>query len=128
MGDALQEASTSGVGPPSPRSLSPSGGSPVSLDVHSTKDGHGTVGEHSVCELQVIPAEEFKSGNNVYTMVHSRRGFCIIINNYDFGLSKREGSMNDVRRMKTLFKALHFKCIVHQDLTASWLMMMRNNA
>ncbi|KAL1425670.1 hypothetical protein MTO96_018964 [Rhipicephalus appendiculatus] len=97
----------------------PSGGSLAPVDVSSAENGRGTVGERSVCELQVVPAKEFKSGDNVYTMVHSPRGVCIIINNYNFGDSKREGSQHDVRRMKALFKALHFKCIVHQDLTAS---------
>lgn len=52
-------------------------------------------------------------------MVHSPRGICLIINNHDFGDSKREGSEHDVRRMRYLFEALHFKCIVHWDLPES---------
>ncbi|XP_049271278.1 caspase-8 [Rhipicephalus sanguineus] len=55
----------------------------------------------------------------VYPMVHSPRGICLIINNHDFGDSKREGSEHDVRRMRYLFEALHFKCIVHWDLPES---------
>ncbi|KAL1486446.1 hypothetical protein MTO96_031381, partial [Rhipicephalus appendiculatus] len=91
----------------------------VPPDVNPAKDGHATAGEPSECELRVVPAKEWKWGDNVYPMIHSPRGICVIINNYDFGDSKREGSEHDVRRMRYLFEAFHFKCIEHWDLTAS---------
>ncbi|KAH7955702.1 hypothetical protein HPB52_002900 [Rhipicephalus sanguineus] len=110
---------TSAVGPRSPRCHRPLGGSLVISDVHSAEDGHRTVGEPGACELRVVPAKEQKRGRHVYPMVHSPRGICLIINNHDFGDSKREGSEHDVRRMRYLFEALHFKCIVHWDLPES---------
>ncbi|KAH6932597.1 hypothetical protein HPB50_008018 [Hyalomma asiaticum] len=58
--------------------------------------------------------------HNVYSMIHSPRGMCIIINNHDFGglAPQRDGSELDVLRMKALFEAFHFNCIVRSDLSA----------
>lgn len=83
--------------------------------------GRGTVGDVSVAELLVTPAKEWKGGPDIYNMVHSPRGLCIIINNYNFesGYEEREGSELDVQRMVELFSALHFKCVVHKDLSAN---------
>ncbi|KAL1474495.1 hypothetical protein MTO96_037932, partial [Rhipicephalus appendiculatus] len=115
------EAPTSAHGPASHRRRCPSSGSPVPPNLKSPKIGHTTVGDGSECELHVVPATEFKSGARIYPMRRSSRGKCLIFNNYDFGglAPKREGSEHDVRRMKDLFKALHFECIEHIDLPAS---------
>lgn len=115
------EPSTHAVGPPFPHHLGPSGGSLVPLDVLSGNNGHHTAAGPSECELRVVPATKWKRGDDVYPLVHSSRGICVIFNNDTFeGLKeKREGSEHDVKRMKRLFEDLHFKCIEHSNLTAS---------
>lgn len=95
------------------------GGGDARVDF-SQGDGHRTVAENSNAELRVIPARDWKHGDNIYSMVHSPRGKCIIINNSEFGpfAARREGSELDVRRMEALFKAFHFECIVRSNLRA----------
>ncbi|XP_075746818.1 caspase-14-like [Rhipicephalus microplus] len=104
---------------PLPHGVQPFGGGDARVD--SAHNGHTTTAEATDYELHVVPAKELKHGDDVYTMVHSPRGLCIIINNVDFGrfADPRDGSEHDVRRMKTLFEEFHFKCIVRYDLSAS---------
>uniref|UniRef100_A0A1E1XLC0 Putative caspase n=1 Tax=Amblyomma sculptum TaxID=1581419 RepID=A0A1E1XLC0_AMBSC len=70
--------------------------------------------------MKVKSARKRMSGKNVYRMVNSPRGKCVIINNVEFHNPDdwRHGSDVDARRMETLFNALHFDCDVHRDLTA----------
>ncbi|XP_037514147.1 caspase-7-like [Rhipicephalus sanguineus] len=107
------------VQPPPHHGARPFGGGDARLD--SAHNGHGTVAEATDSELHVVPAKELRHGDDVYTMIHSPRGMCIIINNIDFGryAERRDGSEHDVRRMKALFEKFHFNCIVRSDLSAS---------
>ncbi|KAH9377315.1 hypothetical protein HPB48_013069 [Haemaphysalis longicornis] len=95
------------------------GGGDARVDF-SLSNGHSTMGGTSNAELRVIPAKDWKHGDDIYSMVHSPRGKCIIINNSEFGpfATRREGSELDVRRMEALFKAFHFDCIVRSNLRA----------
>ncbi|KAK8774128.1 hypothetical protein V5799_011338 [Amblyomma americanum] len=82
--------------------------------------GNGTEGDSSEAEFLVTPAKEWKRGPDIYYMGHRPRGLCIIINNNNFqgGCEERRGSDLDVKRVNDLFRALHFKCVVHKDLSA----------
>lgn len=120
-GEAPPEPPTSTTAPPPPpHNIWAFGGSNGRMTVDSAQNGHGTVGDASNSELQVVPAKECRHGDDVYSMIHSPRGMCIIINNHDFGglAAQRDGSEHDVRRMKALFEAFHFNCIVRSDLSA----------
>ncbi|KAH7958762.1 hypothetical protein HPB49_004688 [Dermacentor silvarum] len=124
-GEVLPEPPVSAAVPPSSRPVRAFGGGDARLVVDSAQSGpagHGTsIGEASDSEMRVVPAKDWKHGDEVYSMVHSPRGMCIIINNCDFGglAERREGSELDVLRMEALFEAFHFNCIVRQDLPAS---------
>lgn len=124
-GEVLPEPPVSAAVPPSSRPVRAFGGGDARLVVDSAQSGpagHGTsIGEASNSEMRVVPAKDWKHGDEVYSMVHSPRGMCIIINNCDFGglAERREGSELDVLRMEALFEAFHFNCIVRQDLPAS---------
>ncbi|XP_075542893.1 caspase-7-like [Dermacentor variabilis] len=120
-GEAPPEPPVPTVVPPPPRSTQAFGGGDARLVIDSAQNGHGTIGEASSSELRVVPATDLKHGDNIYSMVHSPRGLCIIINNCDFGglADRRDGSEIDVRRMEALFKAFHFNCIVRHNLSAS---------
>ncbi|XP_065310770.1 caspase-7-like isoform X1 [Dermacentor albipictus] len=120
-GETPPEPPVPTVVPPPPRSTQAFGGGDARLVVDSAQNGHGTVGEASSSELRVVPAKDLKHGDNIYSMVHSPRGLCIIINNCDFGglAERRDGSEIDVRRMEALFRAFLFNCIVRHNLPAS---------
>ncbi|KAL1425672.1 hypothetical protein MTO96_018966 [Rhipicephalus appendiculatus] len=66
----------------------------------------------------------------VYSMVHSPRGMCIIINNSNFqgSSNRRYGSEHDMRQMVDLFSALHFDCIVACDMNASHMKALLSEA
>jgi len=52
-------------------------------------------------------------------MSHRVRGHAVIINNKHFVQSPtRDGCDNDVEDLQKLFDAIHFKVIVHQNMTA----------
>jgi hypothetical protein len=74
-------------------------------------------------ELLVKPANEFhEESENVYSMKHKPRGFCMIINNYkgdnDEMFSDRAGSIIDRKSLEFVFSQLGFKVIVHENLNA----------
>lgn len=81
---------------------------------------HRTVGEANGVEQQVIKATDLQKGEDIYPMLRCSRGKCIIINNRDFGgiFQTRHGSDVDVHRMRRLFSALLFECVVHRNLEA----------
>ncbi|XP_077511082.1 caspase-3-like isoform X2 [Amblyomma americanum] len=76
----------------------------------------------SVCNLgmRVAPMEIWNRWLNLYTMRKWPRGHCIIIGNVLFNGSpkEQEGCLDDVRRMRGLFLALHFKCTIATNLKA----------
>lgn len=80
----------------------------------------GRIREGIKGKLQVIPAKEWKRGDDVYPMERNPRGRCLIINNHNFTDQKarRTGSQVDVHNIKQLFTELHFECEVRSDLTA----------
>ncbi|XP_077511072.1 caspase-2-like [Amblyomma americanum] len=119
-GEAPQEPPDVPVASAAPLGMRAFGGGDVRFLVDSTPNSHGTVGEASDAELRVIPAKDWKHGDDIYSMVHSPRGICLIINNCEFGgfAERREGSEHDVRRMEALFTEFHFHCIVRSNLRA----------
>ncbi|XP_077511085.1 caspase-3-like [Amblyomma americanum] len=78
--------------------------------------------ERSVCNLgiRVTPDEIWNQWVNLYKMRRWPRGKCIIIGNIAFKgyAEEREGCIEDVKRMRRLFLALHFDCIVATNLKA----------
>lgn len=54
-----------------------------------------------------------------YEFNKQRRGYCVIINNVRFrekGTRDREGSLEDERRLKAVFKKLRFNVVIKKDL------------
>lgn len=60
-----------------------------------------------------------------YPISHTPVGHCLIINNYNFEMSKiqklgnRKGTHKDKESLERVFKKMHFEITVHDDLTAS---------
>ncbi|KAL1425668.1 hypothetical protein MTO96_018962 [Rhipicephalus appendiculatus] len=97
-------------------------------DCHEGRRGEGQrIGPHA---MDQDPAYERSQRDDVYRMVHSPRGLCIIINNFNFRGSspRRDGSEYDARDMKDLFIALHFQCILGTDMTAYEMKMLLSMA
>ncbi|XP_077535208.1 uncharacterized protein LOC144147054 isoform X3 [Haemaphysalis longicornis] len=71
-------------------------------------------------KLQVVPAEELKTGPKIYSMTRNPRGRCIILNNvhFDSHSESREGSELDVDRMHALFTQFHFEVTIESNLSA----------
>nr|QQL93560.1 caspase9 [Rhipicephalus haemaphysaloides] len=103
--------------PPRPQECGASGGSVSCRTADSALNGQRTVPQ----ARHQDPAKERMQRDDVYSMVHSPRGLCIIINNFNFRGSgqQRDGSKHDERNMESLFTALHFRCIVGTNMTAS---------
>ncbi|XP_018581451.1 caspase-8 [Scleropages formosus] len=63
----------------------------------------------------------------VYSMTHRPRGYCLIINNFNFeeeskniiGLRNRRGTHRDAEDLTDVFRSLHFEVHLKEDLTAS---------
>ncbi|XP_073726933.1 caspase-8-like isoform X1 [Misgurnus anguillicaudatus] len=72
-------------------------------------------------EKQTITYDE----KDYYTISHRPVGHCLIINNYDFEMSKiqklgnRKGTHTDAESLERVFKKMHFEITVKGDLTAS---------
>ncbi|XP_077511076.1 caspase-2-like isoform X2 [Amblyomma americanum] len=79
--------------------------------------------KRSICNLgiSVTPEEIWDRWIDLYKMRRWPRGLCIIIGNIVFnGLAEeREGCLEDVKRMRGLFMALHFNCVVATNLKAA---------
>ncbi|XP_007501681.2 caspase-8 isoform X1 [Monodelphis domestica] len=83
-------------------------------------------------ETMSQPQEVYDSAGekgNVYKMSSRPRGYCLIINNFDFKISRKErpenhyltdrrGTNKDEEALKNIFKELHFDIQSFQDLTA----------
>lgn len=63
-------------------------------------------------DTYVIKASNLISGGNIYQMLSSPRGFCLIINNVDFDNNRyprRVGSDRETQRLCHIFTHLHFE-------------------
>ncbi|XP_048834099.1 caspase-8-like isoform X2 [Brienomyrus brachyistius] len=72
-----------------------------------------------------IAGQDVPLENEVYDMSHRPRGYCLIINNYDFEearknkviLNNRRGTERDEDSLSEIFNKLHFKVEVRRDQT-----------
>lgn len=109
LGIAMYEPAAGG----DQRSVTPTGTDGV------LRNGKTQVVCESDAEHKVVPATECKIGDHIYKMTRNPRGWCIIINNRDFGgiLPLRQGSELDAQRMGILFRALGFRCKLENNLS-----------
>lgn len=78
--------------------------------------------EQTVTKLQLEAVVTKNEGLETYPMTASKRGICLIINNYDFSnsvesLKMREGTKFDLRSLEVVFEWLGFEIEVQNDCT-----------
>ncbi|XP_065096217.1 caspase-8 isoform X2 [Paramisgurnus dabryanus] len=72
-----------------------------------------------------IEEQTTTNDEDYYPISHRPVGHCLIINNYNFEMSKiqklgnRKGTHKDKESLERVFKKMHFEITVHDDLTAS---------
>ncbi|KAJ4936944.1 hypothetical protein JOQ06_001528 [Pogonophryne albipinna] len=90
---------------------------PVDVSISETQPSYE---EASVCtDAEPKTSSSLPDQTDYYALTHVPRGLCVVINNEDFtGMSKRNGTQVDVGALRTVFTALGFTVLVHDNLTA----------
>lgn len=98
--------------------------------------GEGSLGTLSVsdspsqqyCESREQDGQSRQISDKVYRMESKPRGYCVIFNNFDFSIARKEvpklhsmknrnGTDLDEVALETTFRELHFEVVVHKDST-----------
>lgn len=108
------------------RDVSPSfGNEEVSLRMLSVSDNS----REQDCESSKKDSESQQTSDKTYRMTSKPRGYCVIFNNYDFSVARknvprlqnmkdRSGTALDAEALCNTFSMLHFDIVQHNDFTA----------
>ncbi|KAM5324997.1 caspase-8 isoform 1-T6 [Glossophaga mutica] len=107
------------------RDVSPSFVKEVSLSMLSVSDNSG----EQNCESSKQDSGSQQTPDKIYRMRSKPRGYCVIFNNYDFSIARknvsklhnmkdRNGTDLDAEALHTIFSMLHFEIVQYKDFTA----------
>ncbi|EPY77216.1 caspase-8 [Camelus ferus] len=101
----------------------------VSRDLSQLLEGEGSLGDLALSDSRGDQDSEPETWSEVYRMESKPRGYCLIFNNYDFSVARkdvpklhsiknRNGTDLDAEALSKTFSDLHFKVVEFKDSTA----------
>ncbi|XP_014640223.1 PREDICTED: caspase-8 [Ceratotherium simum simum] len=92
-------------------------------------NGEGSLGGQEMSDSPGQQDSETQTSEKVYRMKSKPRGYCLIFNNYDFSVARKEvpklssikdrnGTDLDAEALSTTFSDLHFQIVRYEDSTA----------
>ncbi|XP_072817575.1 caspase-8 isoform X2 [Vicugna pacos] len=101
----------------------------VSRDLSQLLEGEGSLGDLALSDSRGEQDSEPETWSEVYRMESKPRGYCLIFNNYDFSVARkdvpklhsiknRNGTDLDAEALSKTFSDLHFKVVEFKDSTA----------